>query len=170
MTLSLPEIDRDAGGRAVEPHGPRCDCVGRVPDPARGRPDCQSPHRVDAQGLPGLAVCGGDGSGPSRPRYDPVHDPHRSSAAGGESVPLCPGAAGEPGLIAVGEAAAFSWSTTSTGTADPFAEGLEEVRRRLETDGWTQDATVPACYAKPDPTPPVGAGLDGWETDGGTCG
>jgi hypothetical protein len=74
------------------------------------------------------------------------------------------------GVIAVGASAAFSWSTTATGTADPFAVGLEEVRRRLETDGWTQDATVPACYAKPDPTPPVGAGLDGWETDGGTCG
>jgi hypothetical protein len=76
----------------------------------------------------------------------------------------------DQGVIAVGASAAFSWSTTSTGTADPFAVGLEEVRRRLETDGWTQDATVPACYAKPDPTPPVGAGLDGWETDGGTCG
>jgi hypothetical protein len=74
------------------------------------------------------------------------------------------------GLIAVGDAAAFSWSTTSTGTADPFAMGLEEARRQLEADGWTQDATVPACYAKPDPTQPEGAGLDGWETDGGTCG
>jgi hypothetical protein len=115
------------------------------------------------------------------------------------------------GLIAVGEAAAFSWSTTSIGTADPFAAGQDEVRRHLETDGWTQDAMAPACYAKPDPalhggntaatlsgdasgpavarfegviepvspelarvftattSRPAGAGLDGWETDGGTC-
>ena len=56
------------------------------------------------------------------------------------------------GLIAVGEAAAFSWSTTSIGTADPFAMGLEEARRHLETDGWTQDPIVATCYAKPDPT------------------
>jgi hypothetical protein len=115
------------------------------------------------------------------------------------------------GVITAGEAATFSWSTTSTGTADPFAVGLEEARRHLETDGWMQDATVPGCYAKPDPTlyggntaaplsgdasgpavarfegviepvspelarvftattsRPAGAGLDGWETDGGTC-
>ncbi len=116
----------------------------------------------------------------------------------------------DQGVIAVGEAAAFSWSTTSLGTADPFAAGLEAVRRHLETDGWTQDSTAPACYAKPDPTlhggnatatpsgdsskPAIarsegiapeptesahilanpmsrtaGAGLDCWETDGGTC-
>src|SRR5215213_7410078 len=56
------------------------------------------------------------------------------------------------GLIAVGEPAAFSWSTTSIGTADPFAMGLEEARRHLETDGWTQDSTVPTSFAKPDPT------------------
>ena len=115
------------------------------------------------------------------------------------------------GLIAVGEAAAFSWSATSIGAADPFAVGLEEARRHLEPDGWTQDAMVAACYAKPDPalhggnaaampsgdaswpaitrlrgaivpgspelahlrmaatSRPAGAGLDGWETDGGTC-
>jgi hypothetical protein len=115
------------------------------------------------------------------------------------------------GLIAVGEAATFSWSTTSIGTADPFAVGLAAAHRHLETDGWTQDAMAPACYAKPDPTlhggntaatlsgdasgpavarfegviepvspelarvftattsRPAGAGLDGWETDGGTC-
>jgi hypothetical protein len=74
------------------------------------------------------------------------------------------------GLIAVGEAAAFSWSTTSIGTADPFAAGLDEARRHLETDGWTQDAMAPACYAKPDPTRAEDAELHGWETDGGTCG
>jgi hypothetical protein len=116
------------------------------------------------------------------------------------------------GLIAVGEGAAFSWSTTSIGTADPFAMGLEEARRHLETDGWTQDAMAPACYTKTEPTlhgrhaaarptgdasgPPIagsegviepgpselahllmtvttlppGAGLDGGEMDGGTCG
>ena len=90
------------------------------------------------------------------------------------------------GLIAVGEAAAFSWSTTSIGTADPFAVGLEEARRHLEADGWTQDATVPGCYAKPDPTllsgdaaarPPFAltppqpgtAGLENRETEGGMC-
>jgi hypothetical protein len=55
------------------------------------------------------------------------------------------------GLIAVGEAAAFSWSATSIGAADPFAVGLEEARRHLETNGWTQDATAPACFAKTDP-------------------
>jgi hypothetical protein len=74
------------------------------------------------------------------------------------------------GLIAVGEAATFSWSTTSIGTADPFAAGLDEARRHLETDGWTQDAMAPACYAKPDPTRAEDAELHGWETDGGTCG
>jgi hypothetical protein len=115
------------------------------------------------------------------------------------------------GVIGVGDAAAFSWSTTSTGTTDPFAVGLAAAHRHLETDGWTQDAMAPACYAKPDPTlhggntaatlsgdasgpavarfegviepvspelarvftattsRPAGAGLDGWETDGGTC-
>ena len=55
------------------------------------------------------------------------------------------------GLIGVGEAAAFSWTTTSIGTVDPFATGLAEARRDLEAAGWTQDATVPTCYAKPDP-------------------
>ena len=53
------------------------------------------------------------------------------------------------GIITVGDTAVFSWSTTSIGTADPFAAGLQEARRHLEADGWTQDATVPACYAKP---------------------
>ncbi len=74
------------------------------------------------------------------------------------------------GVITAGDAATFSWSTTSIGTADPFAVGLEETRRHLETDGWTQDATIPGCYAKPDPTQPEGAQLHGWETEGGTCG
>ena len=74
------------------------------------------------------------------------------------------------GDIIVGDTAAFSWSTTSIGTADPFAVGLDEARQHLEGDGWTQDATVPGCYAKPDPTQPEGAGLDGWETEGGMCG
>ena len=74
------------------------------------------------------------------------------------------------GVIAVGASAAFSWSTTSLGTTDPFAVGLEEVRRQLEAAGWTPDAMVPTCYAKPDPTQPEGTELDGWETDGGMCG
>ena len=74
------------------------------------------------------------------------------------------------GDIIVGDTAAFSWSTTSIGTADPFAVGLDEARQHLEADGWTQDATVPGCYAKPDPTQPEDAQLHGWETEGGTCG
>ena len=73
------------------------------------------------------------------------------------------------GLIGAGEAAAFSWTTTSIGTADPFAVGLEEARRDLEAAGWMQDATAPARYAKPDPTQPDGAELHGWETEGGMC-
>jgi hypothetical protein len=74
------------------------------------------------------------------------------------------------GLIAVGEAATFSWSIMSIGTADPFGVGLEEARRHLEADGWTQDAMAPACYAKPDPTRGEDAELHGWETEGGMCG
>jgi hypothetical protein len=73
------------------------------------------------------------------------------------------------GEITVGEPAAFSWSTTSIGTANPFAEGLEQARRQLETGGWTQDAKVSMDYAKPDPTQPGGADLHGWESEGGTC-
>ena len=82
------------------------------------------------------------------------------------TVPIDPA----QGVIAVGASAAFSWSTTSTGTADPFAVGLDEARRHLEADGWTQDATVPACYAKPHPTRGEDAELHGWETEGGMCG
>src|SRR5215203_5146004 len=73
----------------------------------------------------------------------------------------------DQGLISVGDAAAFAWSTTSLGTADPFAVGLEEARRHLETDGWMQDMELPTHYAKPDPTRPEGAELHGWETEGG---
>jgi hypothetical protein len=74
------------------------------------------------------------------------------------------------GIITVGDTAVFSWSTTSIGTVDPFAAGLQEARRHLEADGWTQDATVPACYAKPHPTRGEDAELHGWETEGGMCG
>jgi hypothetical protein len=74
------------------------------------------------------------------------------------------------GEIAVGEPAAFSWSTMSIGTADPFAVGLEEARRHLEADGWTRDATVSMDYAKGESTQPDGAELIGWETEGGMCG
>ena len=73
------------------------------------------------------------------------------------------------GEIAVGEPAAFAWSTTSIGTADPFAVGLEEARRHLEADGWTRDATVPMDYAKHESTQADGAELHGWETEGGMC-
>lgn len=73
------------------------------------------------------------------------------------------------GEITVGESAAFSWTTMSIGTADPFAVGLEQARRHLETDGWMQDAMVLGCYVKPDPTQPGGAELHGWESEGGTC-
>jgi hypothetical protein len=76
----------------------------------------------------------------------------------------------DQGLISVGDAAAFAWSTTSLGTADPFAVGLEEARRHLETDGWMQDLELPTHYAKPDPSQPEGAELHGWETEGGMCG
>ena len=74
------------------------------------------------------------------------------------------------GVIGVGDAAAFSWAATSIGTADPFAVGLAEAHRHLKTDGWTQDVTVSACYAKTDPTLPEGGELHGWETEGGMCG
>jgi hypothetical protein len=74
------------------------------------------------------------------------------------------------GIITVGDTAVFSWSTTSIGTVDPFAAGLQEARRHLEAGGWTQDATVPACYAKPHPTLGEDAELHGWETEGGMCG
>ncbi len=47
--------------------------------------------------------------------------------------------------------------------------GDAATRRHLETDGWIQDATIPGCYAKPDPTQPGGAELHGWESEGGTC-
>jgi len=67
----------------------------------------------------------------------------------------------DQGLISVGDAAAFAWSTTSLGTANPFAVGLEEARRHLETDGWMQDMELPTHYAKPDPTRPEGAELHG---------
>jgi hypothetical protein len=73
------------------------------------------------------------------------------------------------GDITVGEAAAFSWTTTSIGTGDPFASGLAEARRDLEAAGWMQDAIAPARYTKPDPTLPDGTELHGWETEGGMC-
>ena len=50
-----------------------------------------------------------------------------------------------------GGASAFSWTTTSIGTADPVAVGLEEAHRHLEAEGWTRDVTVPTCYAKSEP-------------------
>jgi hypothetical protein len=74
------------------------------------------------------------------------------------------------GEITVGERAAFSWSTTSIGTANPFAAALEEARRDLEAAGWRPDGAVPTCYVKSDPTQPGGAELHGWESEGGTCG
>lgn len=117
---------------------------------------------------------------------------------------------GNQGDILVGQASAFSWSTTSIGTADPFATALDEARRDLGAAGWSEDGAVPMCYVKSDPAPPGGktvalpgsdagghdialpggtkprppeldhllsattaqeaaAGLDEWETDGGTC-
>ena len=117
---------------------------------------------------------------------------------------------GNQGDIAVGQASAFSWSTTSIGTADPFAVALDEARRNLRAAGWSEDGMIPMCYVKSDPAPPAGkivalpasdagghgialpdgaqpqpperdqlliatttpesgAGLDGWEMDGGAC-
>ena len=60
------------------------------------------------------------------------------------------------GMIAVGEAAAFSWATTSIGTADPFAAAQARAQRRLEDTSWTQDAVIPTRYAKSDPSAPRG--------------
>jgi hypothetical protein len=118
---------------------------------------------------------------------------------------------GNQGDIAVGQASAFSWSTTSIGTTDPVATALDEARRDLGAAGWSEDGAVPMCYVKSDPAPPgiktialpasdpgrhaialpggatepqppelnqlliatttpdASAGLDGRETDGGTC-
>jgi hypothetical protein len=73
------------------------------------------------------------------------------------------------GLIAVGEAAAFSWSTTSIRSTDPLAVAMQEARRQLERDGWRQDVTLPTHFAKSDPTQPECGELHGWETEGGTC-
>lgn len=88
------------------------------------------------------------------------------------------------GPYSVGEAAAFSWSTTSVGTTDPFAAALQEAHRQLEHGGWKQDASLPMSYMKTDPSllgdmsalpsfalsspRPGNAGLDDWETGGGT--
>lgn len=62
----------------------------------------------------------------------------------------------DQGMIAVGEAAAFSWATTSIGTADPFAAAQAGAQRRLEDTGWTQDAVVSIQYAKSAPSVPSG--------------
>lgn len=63
---------------------------------------------------------------------------------------------GNQGDILVGQASAFSWSTTSIGTADPFATALDEARRDLGAAGWSEDGAVPMCYVKSDPAPPGG--------------
>lgn len=60
------------------------------------------------------------------------------------------------GGIAVGDAAAFSWATTTTGSADPFAAAQARAQRVAVDAGWMRDAEVPARYSKTDPTLPVG--------------
>ena len=59
------------------------------------------------------------------------------------------------GVIADGEPAAFSWTAAAIGTADPFAEALQQAHRHLHAAGWTQDATAPTRYAKTDPSVPA---------------
>ena len=49
-------------------------------------------------------------------------------------------------------AAAFSWSSAASGAADPFAAALEQVHQVLRAADWVQDAMVPTCFTKPDPT------------------
>lgn len=61
-----------------------------------------------------------------------------------------------PGATPGEETTSFSWSVSAIGTADPFAEAQTRARRRLEAAGWTQDAMVPARFAKPDPDAPTG--------------
>ena len=56
------------------------------------------------------------------------------------------------GAAATGQSAAFSWSASSIGTADPFAAALDQAHRRLNAAGWTRDATTATFYAKPAPT------------------
>ena len=66
---------------------------------------------------------------------------------------------GNQGIVAIGEAAAFSWAPTSIGAADPVAAAQAQAQRRLEGTGWTQDAVVPTQYAKSDPSAPLGAAV-----------
>jgi hypothetical protein len=49
-------------------------------------------------------------------------------------------------------ASAFSWSSAAINAADPCAAALEQVHQVLRAEGWTQDATLPTCYTKPEPT------------------
>jgi hypothetical protein len=49
-------------------------------------------------------------------------------------------------------AAAFSWSSAASGAADPVAAALEQAHQVVRAAGWVQDATVPTCFTKPDPT------------------
>ena len=60
------------------------------------------------------------------------------------------------GVIAEGRPAAFSWSASCIGTADPFAAALALAHRRLAAAGWTPDAADPTHFAKTDPTVPGG--------------
>jgi hypothetical protein len=113
-----------------------------------------------------------------------------------------------PEATVAGDPAAFAWSATSVGSADPFATALAQVRRQLVAAGWMVDAVIPTRYTKAAPTIAVGeaiamppsvsaahvavlepnpaprtagsdhlsraaqrqeiAGLDAWETEGGT--
>jgi hypothetical protein len=67
-----------------------------------------------------------------------------------------------PAAMVLGDPVAFSWSASSIGTADPFADAHAHTRRDLEAAGWTPDATVPTHFTKPDPTLPVGVETTAW--------
>jgi hypothetical protein len=56
----------------------------------------------------------------------------------------------DQGTIAAGGSAAFTWSATAIGTADPFAAAHEQARQWLVGAGWIQDATTPTRCMKLD--------------------
>lgn len=62
-----------------------------------------------------------------------------------------------PGAMTGEAVASFSWSASTIGTADPFAEAQTQAQRRLADIGWTQDADVPTRYARSDPSALIGA-------------
>jgi len=59
-----------------------------------------------------------------------------------------------PGARGAAGAAAFAWASAAAAinAADPFAAALAQVHQVLRAAGWVQDATVPTCYTKSEPT------------------